>query len=130
MTDISVGRTSYQVEKLSWLLDRGGFEQESITLDLAAFTAGTHYPNGYVPSGTLIGKITATGLYGPADAAATDGRQAPAGFLATSTPAPKSGARVGAALLFSGVVKESKLPAPATVTTAVKTALAAWFRFV
>jgi len=42
MTDISVSKTNYQTEKLSWLLDRGGWEQESIKLDISEFTAVTH----------------------------------------------------------------------------------------
>ncbi len=37
----------------------------SVTLDKSAFTEAIHYPNGYLPSGTLLGKITATGKYGP-----------------------------------------------------------------
>lgn len=123
MTDISVVRAVNQVEKLSWLLDRGGFEQESITLDVSAFTKATHYPDGFIPSGTAISKIADTGLYGPYVEGGED-----AGFLATSTTVPTSGANVGAALLFSGVVKLSKLPA--SVSTDFRAATAAWIRFV
>lgn len=68
MTDISVTSTNYQSENRSWLLSPHGTEPGatlSITLDVSAFTAGTHYPNGYIPSGTPLAKITATGLYGP-----------------------------------------------------------------
>jgi hypothetical protein len=68
MTDISVSTTSFQVEKRSWLLSPHGTEPgatPSITLDVSAFTANVHYPNGYIPSGTNLAKITATGLYGP-----------------------------------------------------------------
>lgn len=68
MTDISVLTTNYQVEKRSWLLGTHGTgpgDNPSITLDVSAFTAGVHYPNGYIPSGTNLAKITATGLYGP-----------------------------------------------------------------
>lgn len=68
MTDISVSSVSYQVEKRSWLLSPHGTDPgttPSITLDVSAFTAGTHYPNGYIPSGTNLAKITASGLYGP-----------------------------------------------------------------
>lgn len=67
-TDISVATTSYQVEKRSWLLSPHGTEPGTtpgVTLDISAFTAGVHYPNGYIPSGTPLGKITASGLYGP-----------------------------------------------------------------
>jgi hypothetical protein len=68
MTDISVLNTPYQVEKRDWLLSQHGTDPgttPSITLDVSAFTANVHYPNGYIPSGTNLAKITATGLYGP-----------------------------------------------------------------
>jgi hypothetical protein len=68
MTSIEVQTTSYQVEKRSWLLSQHGTDPgttPSITLDVSAFTAGVHYPNGYIPSGTALAKITASGLYGP-----------------------------------------------------------------
>lgn len=68
MTDISVLSTPYQVERRSWLLSPHGTDPgttPSITLDVSAFTAAVHYPNGYIPSGAPLGKITATGLYGP-----------------------------------------------------------------
>lgn len=67
-TDISVSSTAFQVEKRSWLLSQHGTDPgttPSITLDVSAFTAGTHYPNGYIPSGCPLSKITASGLYGP-----------------------------------------------------------------
>ena len=130
MTDISVSKTNYQTEKLSWLLDRGGWEQESITLDISAFTAGTHYPNGFIQSGTNLGKITASGLYGPYDNAASDGREVFRGHLGTSTKVPNPADTTkdaGAPLLFAGVVKESKLPA--TVDSAGKADVAGWIRY-
>jgi hypothetical protein len=68
MTSIEVQTTSYQVEKRSWLLSQHGTDPgttPSITLDVSAFTAGIHYPNGYIPSGTALAKIAANGLYGP-----------------------------------------------------------------
>ena len=76
MTDINVITTAYQVERRSWYLgtpDNPGFIQ-SVTLDVSAFNAA-HYPNGYIPSGTVLGKITATGLYGPYTTGASDGTQ-------------------------------------------------------
>jgi len=68
MTDISVATVNYQVDQRAWLLSPHGTDPgttPSITLDVSAFTADTHYPNGYIPSGTPLAKITATGLYGP-----------------------------------------------------------------
>lgn len=68
MTDISVIKTSYQSEDRSWLLSAHGTDPgttPSITLDVSTFDRATHYPDGYIRSGTVLGKITASGLYGP-----------------------------------------------------------------
>jgi hypothetical protein len=116
MTDISVSTTNHQVEDRSWLLSQWGQgpgENPSITLDVSAFIQGTHYPNGYIKSGEPLGKITATGLYGPYDNAAADGREVCAGFLHSATKIPNLldlTKDVGAALVAAGFVKESRLP--------------------
>lgn len=68
MTDISVSSVAYQVEKRSWLLSQHGTDPgttPSITLDVSAFTPATHYPNGYLLSGIVLGRITAGGKFGP-----------------------------------------------------------------
>lgn len=57
---------TFGVEDQSWLGSAHGTSScPSITLDTSAFTSGTHYPNGYFPSGLPLGKITASGLYAP-----------------------------------------------------------------
>lgn len=130
MTDISVSKTNFQTEKLSWLLDRGGWEWDNITLDISTFTPATHYPNGFIPSGTNLAKITATNLYGPYDDAAVDGRAVMAGHLGASTKVPNPADTTkgaGAPLLFAGVVKSSKLPI--AVDTAGKADVAGWIRY-
>ena len=130
--DLSVVTNSYQVEKRGWLWGEHGTEPgttPSITLDLEStggFVAGTHYPKGYIPSGTVVGKITASGKYGVYDPAATDGRQAPAGLLFSSV-----GVRTGQktalnALFVHGFVDPARCPfqiGTGGVTTAAKTAL-------
>jgi hypothetical protein len=64
--DISVRTTDYGVEDRSWLGSaHGTTATRTITLDTSAFTAATHFPDGYVKSGTVLGRITASGLYGP-----------------------------------------------------------------
>jgi hypothetical protein len=103
MTDISVSTASYQVEKRSWLLSQHGQnpgDNDGITIDASLFTAGTHYPNGYLPSGTVI---TAAG--GP-----YTGTGAVAGLLHSSLKIPSATSKVGGALVYTGTVRTSKLP--------------------
>jgi hypothetical protein len=111
--DISVRTDNYQVENHSWLGSAHGTDAgRSITLDVSTFTAGTHYPNGYIPSGVVLGKITATGLYGPYNNGASDGREVAAGHLLTATEVQAAATTidVGAVLLEHGIVIEAKLP--------------------
>jgi hypothetical protein len=113
MTDISVSTTGYQVENRSWLLSAHGTDpgaNPSVTLDVSKFTAGTHYPNGYIPSGIALGKVTATGLYGPYDGAASDGRETASGLLFSTLGVRTGATKIGGALVIHGFVKESKLP--------------------
>lgn len=52
-------------EDRSWLGSaHGTTATRTITLDVTAFTAGTHYPNGYIPSGMVLSEL-AGGLFGP-----------------------------------------------------------------
>lgn len=77
---------TYMADSRPWLYGPHGTEpgaNPNITLDISAFTPATHYPNGFIPSGTVLGKITATGLYGPYDDAAVDGTQTLAGCCST-----------------------------------------------
>ena len=85
MTDIGVFTQSFQSEDRSWLLSE--FEDAYAiggTLDITKFTAGTHYANGYIPSGTILGQVTTGGLWGPYDDTAVDGRNTAIGILASS----------------------------------------------
>jgi hypothetical protein len=50
----------------SWLQSTHGIDMNrSITLDLSLFDPTLHYPDGSIRSGTVLGRVTATGLYGP-----------------------------------------------------------------
>ncbi len=70
--DISLTTEAFTVEDRSWLASRDGTDVTlTITLDTSTFTAGTHYPNGYVPSGTVLAKLS-NGLYGPYCGATTE----------------------------------------------------------
>jgi hypothetical protein len=107
-----------------WLLSTYGTEtNKTITLDIAQFGAGTYteaangVPN-VIPSGTPLGKVTASGLYGPYDSAASDGTNTFAGLLETDTAFNTGSTRVGAALRIVGDIDVSQLPVAFTVPAA------------
>ncbi|MCP3760649.1 head decoration protein [Streptomyces sp. TBY4] len=101
-----------------WLASRHGTDStETITLDLAKLTKSTHYseptataPHGFVRSGVPVGRITASGLYGAYDPAATDGRQVLAGLVYAEAAFTPGTVKVPAALLWHGTVKTAKIP--------------------
>lgn len=123
MTSISVKRTDHQVENRSWLASEHGTDHKpSVTLDVSKFVQATHYPKGYIASGTVVGKVTATGLYGPYDKDATDGREVAAGHLFNSVSVVGD-TKVGNAILVHGFVTEAKLPTNHGLDAGAKTAL-------
>lgn len=114
-TDINVITTAYQVEKRSWYLgsaDMPGFVQ-SITLDVSAFNAA-HYPNGYIPSGTILAVLAAGGKAVPYLDAGSGGAGVARGILFSSVKIPSLAdltKDVGGAMLVAfAAVSESKLP--------------------
>jgi hypothetical protein len=115
MTDITVFSLPEQVENLSWDLTppHGGFDQNG-TLDITKFTQAQHFPNGYIPSGTVLGIVTASGLLGPYLDAASDGTQTAVGILKASVTVVQINgavkAKVGCAYRVHGMVSAAKLP--------------------
>ncbi len=110
-----------QSDSKAWLASPHGTEPNampSITVDTALFPAGTK-ANGYIASGQLLGLVTATGLYGPYDAAATDGRQTLAGILFQAINTSKGDLHWGTAMLVHGYVFGDKLPGGDAAATAV-----------
>lgn len=64
--DLTLRTETFGQDDQSWLGSAHGTDAtQSITLDTSAFTSGTHYPDGYFKSGIALGKIAATGKYGP-----------------------------------------------------------------
>lgn len=110
--DISLKTENFAFDDQSWLASAHGTDAaRTITLDTSAFTPATHYPDGYFKSGIPLGKITASGKYGPYDDAAADGTETLAGFLFCAVDAPSvTTTDIGAAMLVHGMVVESKLP--------------------
>lgn len=110
--DISPVKTTFgALDDNSWLGSSHGIDStRGITLDVSTFTAGTHYPDGYLLPGLPLGKITASGQYGLYDDAAVDGTEVCVGFLYGTTRVPAGATAVAGALLWHGVVVAAKLP--------------------
>lgn len=107
---------------LAWMKSQYGFDTaRPCTLSLAAFVADTLI-DGYIPSGIAIGKITASGLYGPYTPGASDGTEVAAGLLLhdvrKSRDADESGTLVvsGAAFVWQAIVDAAKLPVLTSTT--------------
>lgn len=129
--DISVRTKTHLTDDRSWLGSAHGSDAtETITLDISTFTAGTHYPNGFLPSGLAVGKITGSGKYGPYSNAAADGRETMVGHL-FSAVRPRTDADVDAAgaMLTHGVIVEAKLPSGHGVDANGKTDVAGRIRY-
>lgn len=66
--NLSPVKQAFGQDDQSWLGSSHGTQAaKSITMDVTKFTAGTHYPNGYLISGLPLAQVTATGLYAPYD---------------------------------------------------------------
>lgn len=96
---------------MSWLdSTHGMFNARTVTIDISAFTAGTHFPNGYIPSGTPVALVSA-GIVGPYTVleATTTGLGILAGFILTDVTV--NGADDFAAPMIShGRVNVAKVP--------------------
>lgn len=113
MTDFGITTNTHQAENRSWLLGPHGTEPgttPSVTLDLSLFNAADHFPNGYIPSGTVLARNTATDLFGPYDGAAADGRGTAKCLLFGSLAVKPGATRVGGAGVIHGFVNPDKLP--------------------
>lgn len=108
----------------SWLGSaRGTSQAQSVALLLSAFTAATHYPNGYLPSGIALRKITGlTNTYGPASTrTVADGVTATNTALTSATAAFTPG-DVGAAVTGTGIPAGTTIASVTNATTVVLSA--------
>lgn len=117
----SIGR-----DDQSWLGSARGVQSaQSIGLLMSAFVAGTHYPNGYFPSGLALYKIPSggnAGLYGPAGSrTVADGVTATSTALTSATAAFTAG-DVGAAVSGSGIPAGTTITSVTNATTVVLSA--------
>ncbi|WP_256789827.1 head decoration protein [Frankia sp. AvcI1] len=130
--NLNPNSTTYsKPEDHSWLRSKADTEfGVSITLDATKF-GSTPFPGLIVRSGTLLGKVTASGKYGPYKSDASDGTQTPIGFLLATIDLTQGGLVVAgadspASLLWRGAIVAAKVPqgtgASSTTPGAIDTA--------
>lgn len=111
----------------SWLgSSHGIWECRTETLDISTFTAGTHYPNGYIPSGTAVAKVGGVLVPYVVAEGTTTGAGVLAGHVFTDQPVSGSG-DFAVPVLDHGRVKASKVPnsfvAPVAAAKAASTTI-------
>lgn len=71
----------------SWLASTHGLRNaRNELLDISTFTAGTHYPNGYIPSGTPLAKVGGMAVPYTSAEGTTTGAGVLIGHLLTDQP--------------------------------------------
>lgn len=98
----------------AWIAHQMGFDSgRSITLDLSTFTAGTHYPDGWLRSGIVIARRSTDGLYVPYVNAGANETGIPRGHLFEDVKvrATNTTGKAGGTLFWHGIVIVSRLPA-------------------
>lgn len=119
--DLSARRVTWGGSDMSWLKSaHGTLTNVSVTLDLALFNFSTTFTSKKLPSGIVLGKVTATGKYGPySDADTTTGRGVAAGHLFTDVDvttlllvqgSTTLTGNIVAPMFIRGLVLEAKLP--------------------
>lgn len=102
----------------SWLGSSHGIRNcRTEFLDISTFTAGTHYPNGYIPSGTPVAKVGGVLVPYTSAEATTTGAGVLAGHVFTDQ-AVVGTADFAVPVLDHGRVKSSKVPAGSDAFTA------------
>jgi hypothetical protein len=130
----AVRTTTYGGSDHSWLgSQHGTTTNRPVTLDLSKFDFATDFTSGMIPSGVVLGKISASGLYGPYDDALSTGVEVAKGFLFTDVDVRAHIAAAGSttltglvapgAMLITGIVVEANLPTNHGLDAAAKTDL-------
>ncbi|MGP5389871.1 head decoration protein [Glutamicibacter arilaitensis] len=102
----------------SWLGSSHGIgECRTETVDISAFTKETHFPDGYIPSGTPVAKVGGVLVPYDAEELTVDAAGVLAGFVFTDQ-ATDGVADLPVALLDHGRVKVANLPGAFTAPVA------------
>lgn len=131
--DLIVRTATYIAEDMTWLGSAHATNTaDTITLDLALFTAGTHFPNGFIPAGMTLAKVTASGLYGPYNNALANGQEVMTGHLykPVQVASDNVAGKALAAHYWHGEVVQAKLPTNSGIDAAGIVDVAGRIRYV
>lgn len=96
---------------MSWLDSAHGLRNaRTEVVNVSAFTAGTHYPNGYIPSGTPVAKVSNLLVPYTSAEATTTGAGVLHGHLLTDQQVVTGSGNFPAPVLKHGRVKTAKVP--------------------
>jgi hypothetical protein len=110
----------------------GTRSNRSATVDLSLFNFASTFTDKLIPSGVVLGKVTATGKYGPYSDAAGNGLEVARGHLFTDVDVMEAIEAAGSTtlsgsvlvpLFIHGIVIEASLPTNHGLDTAAKTDL-------
>jgi hypothetical protein len=101
---------TYGAGDMTWLGSAHGLRNaRTEVLDVSAFTAATHYPDGYIKSGTPVAIVDGLVVPYDVDTDTTDGAGVLAGFLLTDQRVVGSN-DFGVPVLDHGRVKTAAVP--------------------
>lgn len=96
-----------------WLVNTHGIEDAiTASLPLSGFTKTTHYPDGFIPSGTAVDVANTKAVKPFADA-----EGAVLGFVLFDTPVYDGVERANTAVLIHGLIKTDNVPGEFAVPT-------------
>lgn len=111
--DLTIRREYVAGSDLTWLGSAHAVENaQTVPIDVSTLTKQTHYPNGFLPSGFALGEIGDTGVYGPYNNGASDGRETFKVFLIQPISIGEDAEVVTGAGIWHGRVYNDRLPFP------------------
>ncbi len=122
---------SYLQADQTWLgSEHGTTNARSVTIVTSSLTPATHFPNGFIPSGTPLAQYTSggnAGKYTVYSSGGANGAGTLVGFLLDSVPVRDRTADAVGALLDHGRIVSAKLPFPVDAAGQSAVAGRIWF---
>ena len=114
--DLQLTTETFGSSQWDWLASGKNLAPHTVTLDVTELVAAFHYPDGHLVAGTLLGKITANGLWKGYESDNTDGSETALAVMLDEQPVrlDENGAAIATAItcavLLEGQVYVSKMP--------------------